>query len=99
MFGDSFIHRPHWFWIPVRVLLVTLLFALMAFAVSLFLGIITAVIVAEIRNAPRDLQLVYRHLAPFVAGLVGVCALIYSAALEVQHYRQVKALSAIERVS
>ncbi len=83
----------------MRVLLVTLLLTLMAFAVSLFLGIITAVIVAEVRNTPPDLRLVYRQLAPFVAGLVGVCALIYSAALEVQHYRQMKALSGIERVS
>jgi hypothetical protein len=88
---------PRWFWIPVRVLLVTLVLTLLAFAISLLLGIVGLVIGSRLRRVPPDLPFAYRHIALPAAGVVGAVVLVSSIFMEVRHFRQSKALASIER--
>ncbi len=90
---------PRWFWIPVRVLLVTFLLTLLSFAVSLLLGILGLVIGAKIRGATPNMTFAYRHIALPAAAMVGAVVLVSAISLEIRHYRQAKALAEIERAS
>jgi hypothetical protein len=92
-------HRPRWFNIPVRVLLVTFICTLIVFAVSLLLGIAGTVIVAAHRHVHPDMRVAYRLIAVPAALVAGSIILVLSLVIEVRHYRQSKALAAIERVS
>ena len=92
-------HKPRLFLIPIRVFLATVLVTLLAFAVSLLLGILGIVIAAHVRGVPADLSFAYRDIAAPVAAIVGAVVLILAVALEIRHYRQSKALAEIERIS
>jgi ABC-type dipeptide/oligopeptide/nickel transport system permease component len=76
--------------IPVRVLLVTFLLTLLAFAVSLLLGILALVIAARWQGVHPNMTAAYRHVALPTAVTVGAIVLIASGAVEVRHYRQTK---------
>jgi hypothetical protein len=91
--------QPRWYAIPVRVLLFTFIGSLLAFAVSLFLGIIGTVVVSAVRGVRPPMTLSYRHIALPSAVVAGSIIFVLSLAMEVRHYRQAKALAAIERVS
>lgn len=93
------VRQPRWYWIPVRVLLVTFLLTLLAFAVSLLLGILGLEIGAKLRGTHANVTLAYRYIAPPVAAAVGAIALGCALLAEISHYRQAKALAEIERVS
>lgn len=90
---------PRWFWIPVRVLLVTFLLTLLSFAVSLLLGIIGLLTGARLRGTTPNMPLAYRHIALPAAAVVGVVVLVSAIALEIRHYRQAKVLAEIEKAS
>ena len=62
--------RLRWFWIPLRVLLLTFLLALLSFAVCLLLGIVGLTISSAVRGVHPDLRLAYRDVA-FPAALIG----------------------------
>lgn len=89
---------PHWYGIPVRVLVVTFVGTLLSFSVSLLLAILGTVIVSALRGVHPDMRIAYRHIAVpvglFAGGVIFVLALI----MEIRHYRQTKTLSAIERM-
>jgi hypothetical protein len=85
--------------IPVRVLLVTFLLTLLAFAISLLLGILALVMAARWHGVHPNMAAAYRHIALPAAAAVGATVLMVSGVLEVRHYRQTKALAEIERVS
>ena len=91
--------EPCLFLIPIRVLLATVLMSLLAFAVSLLLGILGIVIAAHVRGVPADLRLAYQYIAAPIAVIVGAIVMVLSIALEIRHYRQSKALAKIERMS
>jgi hypothetical protein len=91
--------EPRWYLIPVRILLVTFLLTLLAFAVSLLLGILGLVIVARLRGFHPHMTTAYRHIALPAAAVMGVIVLISTSAVEIRHYRQTKALAEIERIS
>ena len=95
------VQRPHprWYFIPVRVLLVTVLFTLMSFAVSVLLGIAGVIGWAEIHGAKPMMSIAYRNWGLPVAMAVAVITVIAMSVLEVRHYRQARALSAIERAN
>jgi|SRR5712692_2447247 len=93
------IRKAQWFWIPVRVLLVTFLLTLLSFAVSLLLGILGLVIGAKVRGTPPNMAIAYRHIAAPAAAVVGAIVLVSAISMEIRHYRQAKALAEIERVS
>jgi len=90
---------PRWYLIPARILLVTFLLTLLAFAVSLLLGIVGMVVLARMRGVHPNMTLAYRHVALPVAA--SVAAIVFSAAsvMEIRNYRQSKALAGIARAS
>ena len=90
---------PHWYGLPVRVLLLTFIGTLLSFAVSLFLAILGTVIVSAFRGVHPDMRIAYRHIALPMALVAGGIIFVLAVALEVRHYRQMKALAGIERVS
>ena len=91
--------KPRLFLIPIRVFLATVLLTLLAFAVSLLLGILGIVIAARVRGIPPDLSFAYRYIPAPIAAIVGAIVMILALALEIRRDRQSKALTQIERMS
>jgi hypothetical protein len=91
--------QPRWYVIPLRVLLVAFLLTLLAFAVSLLLGILGIVISARLRGLHPNMTLAYRHIALPAALAAGAVALIFATVLEVRNYRQARTLAQIARAS
>ena len=92
--------RPlHWYAIPVRVFLVTFIGTLLSFAVSLLLGIIGIVTLSALRGIHPDMTVAYRQVALPAAVVAGSIIFIMVLTMEIRHYRQSKALAAIERMS
>ena len=89
--------RPRWVGIPLRVLLVTAVTTLLAFAVSLLLSILGTVVYSQVQHVAPNMPFAYRHIAFPFAISVGVIVLVLSLAMEVRHYRQRKTLAGIER--
>jgi hypothetical protein len=92
-------HKPNPYLVPFRILLITILFSLLAFAISLLLGILGIVGWSALRHIHPNLPAAYRHFALPVAIGVGTIVLVITTAVETRHYRQAKALAAIERMS
>ena len=91
--------RPtRWYGIPARVLLATFIGTLICFAVSLLIGILGMVIVSALRGIHPDMRIAYRLIALPMALVAGSIIFVLSLVMEIRHYRQVKALSAIERM-
>jgi len=90
---------PRWYFIPARVLLVTFIFTLLAFAVSLFLSILGLAVVARVQGVNPDLRIAYRHVALPAALVAGSLILVAATILEILHYRQSKALAGIAQAS
>jgi uncharacterized BrkB/YihY/UPF0761 family membrane protein len=89
--------KPRWFFIPVRVALVTFILTLLSFALGLLLGIIGTALTAGIRGLHPNMTHAYRHVAIPVALTVAVVTAISMTVIEVRHYRQAKALAGIEQ--
>src|SRR5271165_1640602 len=92
-------HRPRWFWIVPRVLLVTFVLTALSFALSLFLGILGIVIGARLRGIHPNMAFAYRNIAAPAAAIAGCIVLVSATAMEIRHYRQNRALAAIERTA
>ena len=90
---------PRWYFIPVRVAVVTFIGTLVCFAVSLLLAIIVTVVAAALRGLHPDMRIAYRHIALPVALAAGGVIFIFALIMEIRHYRQSKTLSAIEKMS
>ena len=99
MAAHAGIPKPRWYAVPARALFVTMLVTLLTFAVTLFGSITTVVIVGAVRGHNPDLRFAYRHIALPVAAVVGAIGLLVSLVMEIRHYRQVKALEGIARLS
>jgi len=89
---------PRWYTIPVRVGLVTFIGTLLSFAVILLFAIFGTVIVAALKGVHPDLRIAYRHIALPMALVVGGIVFVLALLMEIRHYRQARALSAIERL-
>lgn len=89
---------PRWYGIPARVFLATLIGTLTSFAIGLLLGIIAIVILSALRGNHPDLRSAYRMIALPIACITGAIILVLSLVMEIRHYRQMKALSAIEKM-
>ncbi len=92
-------HPPNPILVPIRILLITILFTLLSFAISLLLGILSLVGWSALHHTSPKLPLAYRHFALPVAVVIGLVALAVASVQEVRHYRQARALAAIERAS
>jgi hypothetical protein len=90
---------PRWYTIPIRVLLVTFIGTLIFFAISLLLGILSIAIVAAIHHAHPNMKIAYRQIALPMAAVAGSIIFVLALFMEIRHYRQMKSLSAIARVS
>jgi len=88
----------HWYGIPVRVFVVTLVSTLLCFAVSLLLAILGTVIISALRGIHPDMRIAYRQIALPVAIVAGSIIFVLALVIEIRHYRQNKTLSAIERM-
>ena len=82
----------------MRVLLATFIGTLICFAVSLLIGILGMVVVSALRRIHPDMRIAYRQIALPMALVAGAIIFVLSLVMEIRHYRQVKALSAIERM-
>jgi len=78
-------------------MLVTVIVTVLAFAVSLLLGIVGLFVGARLRGAPLDMTLAYRVIAVPAAAIAAAVVLISSLSMEIRHYRQAKTLARIER--
>ena len=92
-------HRtPHWYGVPLRVLLLTFLGTLLCFSVSLLLAIVATILVAHRHGVAPDMRIAYRHFAAPMAVVEAGIIFVLAAAMEVRYYRQRKTLAAIERM-
>ena len=91
--------RPRWVAIPFRVLAMTFLLTLLAFAVSLLLSILGTIVYSRAVHTAPNLPFAYRHIAFPFAISVGAIVLVLSLVMEIRHYRQRKVLAGIERAS
>lgn len=90
---------PRWYGIPVRVALVTFIGTLLCFAVVLLLAIAGTAIASALRGVHPDMRIAYRYIAIPMALVAGGMILVFSISLELRHYRQMKTLSAIEKLN
>jgi hypothetical protein len=90
--------KPHWYGIPVRVLLVTFIAALLTFAVSLLFGLVGTVVLAKLHSVNPDMSVAYRHVALPVAIVAAGVTFVVALIAEIRRYRETKTLSAIERM-
>lgn len=91
-------HIPRWCGIPVRVLLLTFVGTLLAFASSLLLAIVGTLIVSALRGVRPDMRIAYWDIAFPLASIAGVIIFVVATVLEIRHYQQRKTLNAIERM-
>lgn len=99
VFTKARARRPRWFFIPVRVLLVTFLLTLLSFALSLLFGILGTVIAARLQGIHPNMTLAYRHIALPVAAIAGSATLVAMSVLEIRRYWRERTLIMIEQVS
>ncbi len=74
----------------LRVAVITALLTLLTFAVTLFLSIVTILLVDMIRGGNINLAMAYRHVALPVAIVALVIALIWTLRVEIRHYRDLR---------
>jgi uncharacterized BrkB/YihY/UPF0761 family membrane protein len=91
-------HSPHWYGIPVRILLLTFIGTLLAFTVSLFLAIVGTMLIAALHGGRPNMTIAYSHIALPLALVAGGIIFLFATALEIRHYQQRKALRALERM-
>jgi hypothetical protein len=72
---------------------------LLCFAVTLLFAILGTVITAKLQGVHPDMRIAYRYIALPVAAVAGTIIFALSLLMEIRHYRQTKALAAIERLS
>lgn len=90
---------PRWYWVPVRIVVITFLLTLLSFAICLLLGILGVVISGALRGVHPNLALAYRHFAIPAAMAIAAIVLVSATVMEVRRYRQMKALAGIARAS
>ena len=88
---------PQWYWVPLRVFIITLLTTLLTFALAMLVRIIGVAVMAKLRGTAPNMTLAYRHIAFPTAGLAAILTLIAASVSEIRHYRQAKTLAGIER--
>jgi len=92
-------HQPRWYWVPVRIAIITFLFTLLSFAICLLLGILGLVVSSALRGVHPELTSAYRHFAFPAAIVVAAVVLLSATIMEIRRYRQMKALAGIARAS
>ena len=99
MAATTSLRSPHWYGIPVRVLLMTFIGTLISFAVALFFAIFGTIVLSALKGIHPDFRTAYRSVALPVGLVAGGILLILSIVMEVRHYRQTRALTTLEKMS
>ena len=99
MAATSSLRSPHWYGIPIRVILLTFIGTLISFAIGLFFAIFGTVMLSALRGVHPDLRIAYRSVALPVGLVAGGIILVLSIVMEVRHYRQTRALTTLEKMS
>ena len=76
--------------IAFRVVVVTVLFTLVAFAVGLLCGIIASVLYAAVRGAHADMTMAYRFAAVPLAAMVLVISFVAMLTMEIRRTRRLR---------
>lgn len=76
--------------IAFRVVVVTVLFTLVAFAVGLLCGIIASVLYAAVRGAHADMTMAYRFAAVPLAAMVLVISFVAMLTMEIRRTRRMR---------
>ncbi len=76
--------------IALRVVVVTVLFTLVAFAVGLLCGIIASILYAAVRGAHADMTMAYRFAAVPLAAMVLVISFVAMLTTEIRRTRQLR---------
>ena len=87
-FAETPSGKLRWQLVVFRVLLVSFLLTLLAFAACLLLGILGLVISGWLRGVHPDMTLAYRHFAFPVAVAAGVIALLAAIVMEARKSRE-----------
>ena len=90
---------PSWPAILVRVLALTFVGTLLAFAVTLLIAILGTATVSLLRGVHPDMRIAYRYIALPMALITALVLCLLATASEIRHFRQAKTLKAIERLS
>jgi hypothetical protein len=90
------LHKPKLIMVFVRVVLVTFILTLLAFAVSLLAAIAGFAIYSHFTGKALSMAMAYRMIAAPAALAVAGVVFVLSLALEIKHYRQNKALATME---
>ena len=88
-----------WIGILARIVAMTFLFTVLAFAVALLLSIMGTVVYSQVKHVAPNLTFAYLHIALPCAITAGAIVLLLTLAMEIRSYRQRKTLEGIERVS
>ena len=70
----------------------------MSFTVTLFFAIVGSMIIAALQGGRANMTIAYSHIALPLALVAGGIIFLFATALEIRHYRQRKALRALERM-
>ena len=83
----------------MRALLITLVGSLLIFAVTLLFAIFGVVITGALYHRHPDMTIAYRHIAIPVGIAAAVIIFVFALITETRRYRQVKTLTALERMN
>jgi hypothetical protein len=93
------VRKPRWYFIPIRVLLVTFVITLLSFAICLLLGISGIAVVALLKGVHPDMRLAYREVAAPGAVIIAACVFTTMLVIEIKRFRQSRTLDGIARAS
>lgn len=91
------LRHPHWYFVPVRALIITFIITLLCFAISLLLGIVGTVLGALIRGVHPNMAFAYRGVAFPVAIVAAAIGLVCSLAMEIRQYHHERTLDRMEQ--
>ena len=90
------VRSPHWYYVPLRALIITFFTTLLAFAVSLLLGILGTSLAGFVRGVHPNMAFAYRRIAFPAAVVAAALVLVWSLALEIRQYRHERMLRRME---
>ena len=83
----------------VRVVVISIALALLAFVISLFLAVAGILLADMIRGGGTNLALAYRHIAFPIAIVVLVVAFVLTLRTEMRHLRRLRAQTTYRRAA
>ena len=89
--------HPSKFVTIARIMLFTVIAALLSFALTLLISIVTLLVVSTVRHQAADFTIAYSRIAPTVAVVAVLVAFVFSARMEIREYRRASRSSDVGR--